>query len=389
MLNNPGLLGRLTPAEFLKKYWQKKPLLIRQAVPNFQSPVTPDDLAGIACQELANVRLVQQSSGKNGWTVEDGPFQESRFAGLPESNWTILVQEMEKWVPQIERLRQKFNFIPDWRTDDVMVSYAADQGSVGPHVDNYDVFLLQGMGQRRWQIGATRLDKENFIPDIELRILQKFRPDHEWILNPGDMLYLPPKIPHYGVAIGPCMTYSFGFRSPSANELLSALLESSGDDLDQIFYSDPDLKLQKNSGEIASDAVKKAIDLLRSLPVEPDEAVHWFGRLITQNRRHEPLDPPKRKLSSYAGMLTKKSNAQGLHKNPEVRFAYSKSKRNSVELFIDGNEIILSTAMTPIVKKLCGGVVFTTSYLSMIDPDSAEAKLILSLCNQGYLVSAD
>jgi 50S ribosomal protein L16 3-hydroxylase len=185
------------------------------------------------------------------------------------------------------------------------------------------------------------------------------------------------------------MTYSIGFRSPSANELLSTFIESSAEELDHLFYSDPDLKLQKNPGEIARDAVDKAIALLRSLPIDPDEAVHWFGRLVTQNRRHEPLPPPKKKVSTFEGLLSKKSLAKGLLKSPEVRFAFSKVKRNSVELFIDGNEIILSAGMLPMVKKLCDGHIYTNSELTKMDPHSGPAKLLLSLFNQGYLVGKE
>ena len=184
-------LGQHTPAGFLQHYWQQKPLLIRQALANDALPtLSPDELAGLACETDIESRLILEKDGPHPWQLENGPFDAERFASLPESHWTLLVQDVDKFVPQVAELLQWFRFVPDWRIDDVMISYAIDQGSVGPHVDNYDVFLLQIHGRRRWRISTQPIADDNFIPDIPLNILQQFDAEQEWLLEPGDMLYL-------------------------------------------------------------------------------------------------------------------------------------------------------------------------------------------------------
>jgi len=204
------MLGDIEPSEFLRDYWHKKPLLIRNAIPGFKGLLNPDELIELASLEDAQSRLV--TFDKNRWSLENGPFEKRRFRKLPEY-WTILVQGVNHFLPEGAKLLGQFDFIPHARLDDLMVSFAPDGGGVGPHFDSYDVFLLQGMGCRRWQISAQQ-DSE-LIPDAPLRILARFEPEQEWILEPGDMLYLPPKYAHNGVAIGNSMTYSIGFRAPS------------------------------------------------------------------------------------------------------------------------------------------------------------------------------
>ena len=216
-------LGDLPVEVFLQDYWQQKPLLVRQAFPKFQSPLSPDELAGLAC-DTDTARLVLEKGGKTPWEVRHGPLRKKDFAKLPSSHWTLLVNDIEKLLPEFSEIIEPFRFIPDWRIDDLMISYAVDAGSVGPHVDAYDVFLLQAYGQRRWQISTAACTEDNFIPDLDLRIMQHFSAEQEWVLEPGDMLYLPPDLPHYGVAVGECMTYSIGFRAPSRADLLEDLL---------------------------------------------------------------------------------------------------------------------------------------------------------------------
>ncbi|WP_187300613.1 cupin domain-containing protein, partial [Mizugakiibacter sediminis] len=203
----------MPPARFLREYWQKRPLLIRGAFPDFAPPLTPDDLAGLACEELALSRLVLRDRRRDRWTLRNGPFDEAAFAALPRSDWTLLVQDVDKWDADVAALLRHFRFLPTWRVDDVMVSYAADGGGVGAHVDQYDVFLLQGLGRRRWSISADPRAPKDFRDDVELKQLRTFAPTHAWLLEPGDMLYLPPGVPHDGVAVGPCMTLSVGMRA--------------------------------------------------------------------------------------------------------------------------------------------------------------------------------
>eukprot|EP00292_Cryptomonas_paramecium_P023422 CAMPEP_0113711920 /NCGR_PEP_ID=MMETSP0038_2-20120614/31063_1 /TAXON_ID=2898 /ORGANISM="Cryptomonas paramecium" /LENGTH=192 /DNA_ID=CAMNT_0000638307 /DNA_START=244 /DNA_END=819 /DNA_ORIENTATION=- /assembly_acc=CAM_ASM_000170 len=191
---------------------------------NFKSPITPDELAGLACEDEVESRLVinweslpkTQSKGKQPWELRHGPFKAKEFSKLPETCYTLLVQEVNRYVPEVSDLLQRFSFVPNWRVDDVMVSYAAKNGGVGPHVDNYDVFLVQGLGTRKWTIStrAVPLDEERLLPDVDLRILADgVKPEAVWELSPGDILYLPPRVPHLGVAMDdPCMTFSIGFR---------------------------------------------------------------------------------------------------------------------------------------------------------------------------------
>ncbi|HEX7768542.1 MAG TPA: cupin domain-containing protein, partial [Dokdonella sp.] len=208
----------MTPARFLREHWQKRPLLVRGAFPAFEPPLRPEDLAGLACEELALSRIVVGDARRDRWNVRNGPFAESDFAKLPKSHWTLLVQDVDKWDADVAALPGHFGFLPGWRIDDVMVSYAEDGGSVGAHVDQYDVFLLQGLGRRHWMISTDPAAPRAFRDDVELKLLSTFTPTHDWVLEPGDMLYLPPGVPHHGVARGACMTFSIGMRAPSQAE---------------------------------------------------------------------------------------------------------------------------------------------------------------------------
>ena len=214
------ILGGISAREFLRDYWQKKPLLIRQAIPGFQSPISPDELAGLSLEEDVESRLVIEH-GESPWELRRGPFTEHTYQQLPERDWTLLVQAVDQLVPDVAELIEHFRFLPNWRIDDVMISYAAPGGGVGPHFDNYDVFLLQAHGQRRWRIGQMCDSESPMLAHGDLRILADFQGTEEWVLEPGDMLYLPPRLAHFGTAEDACMTYSVGFRAPSAAEVLT------------------------------------------------------------------------------------------------------------------------------------------------------------------------
>ena len=277
------LLGGLSPAEFLRDYWQKRPLLIRGAVPGFRSPLAPEELAGLACEEGVAARIVLEKDGHTPWEVRYAPFEEEDFTTLPASHWTVLVTDVEKHVPELREVIEPFRFIPDWRIDDLMISYAAPEGSVGPHVDAYDVFLLQGWGRRRWQIATRPVSPEDFVPGLELRILREFTPEQEWVLEPGDMLYLPPGLAHHGVAVDACMTYSVGFRAPSHRELLTDLLEDRLEAIDpHARYGDPDLSPQADPAAIGPEALAKVRAILAQyLTLDDDDLAPWLGRYLT------------------------------------------------------------------------------------------------------------
>ncbi|PPE68886.1 cupin domain-containing protein [Caldimonas thermodepolymerans] len=232
-----SLLGGLTPAQFMRRHWHKKPLLIRQAVPGLEPLVSRAELFELAGRDDVESRLIVH--GERGWTLRHGPLPRRALPPLSRPGWTVLVQGVDLQVDAVHALMQQFRFVPDARLDDLMISYATDGGGVGPHFDTYDVFLLQVHGRRRWRIG--RLDDPQLVPGVPLKILANFEPEEEWVLEPGDMLYLPPRWAHDGIAEGECMTYSVGFRSPRrselAREVLVRMLEAQEED--EVLYRDP------------------------------------------------------------------------------------------------------------------------------------------------------
>jgi 50S ribosomal protein L16 3-hydroxylase len=281
----PSPLG-LPPAQFLRDYWQKRPLLIRNAFPGYASPLEPEDLAGLACEDGALARLVRHDPATDAWSVRHGPFAEEEFPALPDHDWTLLVQDMDKWDADLRALLDRFDFLPRWRIDDIMVSFAATGGSVGAHVDQYDVFLLQARGHRRWQVDAGPSPPLEFRNDVELKLLREFHPTHDWVLGPGDMLYLPPGVPHHGVAVDPCLTFSVGMRAPSAAELLGDFVDTlAADAPESLRYADPGLAPAADPFEIDAAAMARVVEALNALRMrDPDRLGDWFGSFITTYR---------------------------------------------------------------------------------------------------------
>ena len=264
---------------FLQEYWQQKPLLIRQALPGYISAISPDELAGLALEEEVESRLVV--GGGNNWSLRHGPFTEQDFLDLPQQDWTLLVQAVDLWVPQVQQLLELFAFLPLWRLDDVMVSFACPGGSVGPHFDQYDVFLLQVAGTRRWQIGGQCDGSTPLKADCQIRMLESFSSREEWLLEPGDMLYLPPGIAHWGVAESECLTYSIGFRSPNIADLLADLaveLMAQGYDA---HYRDPAMSQALAGPDIAQAFVAQAKQQLWQAIDNDDLIGDWFARFMT------------------------------------------------------------------------------------------------------------
>ena len=343
----PGLPLGMPAATFLRDYWQKRPLLIRQAFPDFETPVQPEDLAGLACEETALARVISHDRATDGWTVRTGPFQEDDFPGMPDHDWTLLVQDVDKWDPDVRALIQHFDFLPRWRMDDVMISFAATGGSVGAHVDQYDVFLLQAYGHRRWQIDASesingKRPPLDFRDDVDIKLLKRFKVTHDWVLAPGDMLYLPPNVPHNGVAEDPCLTFSFGMRAPAAAELISDYLDTLiMDASEDIRYHDPDLKVPEDPNEIDTLAMNRVVAALNAIRMnDPDRLGDWFGRFITTYRaagevtaNGEPL-PPEEIESALAGGFV-------LGRHPWARLAWRRASRGA-SLYCSGLEFALS-----------------------------------------------
>jgi 50S ribosomal protein L16 3-hydroxylase len=317
-----GPLGQLEPDEFLRDYWQKEPLLIRQAFADFSPELGIDDIAGLACEELAEARLVSGSFPRHDWQLEYGPFDEARLQALPDTGWTLLVQDVEKHYPPLAGLVDRFDFLPRWRIDDLMVSVAAPGGSVGPHVDQYDVFLLQAAGHRRWQIAAT-CDPQ-LRSGTELNVLESFEPEQEWTLGPGDMLYLPPGVAHHGVAIDTAMTWSIGMRAPSSADLLQALGEWLAAHRDEgRRYADPDLASTNSRSEIDAATVQRFSELAGAATRGADFDT-FLGTFLSRYRLpHEPLGPPEPTLADDLGRALAAGST--LRHNPWSRLLWTRS----------------------------------------------------------------
>ncbi|WP_374264811.1 JmjC domain-containing protein [Zoogloea sp.] len=282
------LLGGLSAEEFLAEYWQKKPLLVRQAIPGFTGVVTKEELFQLARDPDVESRYVTHDG--HTWEVIHGP-QKAADLRRKKHPWTVLVSGLNLFCPDGDALLHRFDFIPQARLDDLMVSYAVDNGGVGPHFDNYDVFLLQGIGQRRWLISDQ--DDRSLVEDAPLKILQDFQPVYDWVLEPGDMLYLPPHWAHNGIAIGECTTYSIGFRSPTSQELAQQFLVHLQDtlQLDGI-YADPDLVRQDHSAQISDTMIDRVAETLRRITWDRDDVRSFLGAYLTEPKPHVFFDCP-------------------------------------------------------------------------------------------------
>ncbi len=288
------LLGGLTPATFMRRHWQKKPLLIRQAIPGFQPLLDRGELLDLAAQEEVESRLVVQArpDGSQNWRFRHGPFGRKALPPFKQPGWTLLVQGVDLLDARVHALMNQFRFVPDARLDDLMISYATDGGGVGPHFDSYDVFLLQAHGQRRWRIGRQK--DLSLQPDMPLKILAHFEPEMEFVLNPGDMLYLPPRYAHDGVAQGECMTYSIGFRSSSKSELASELLQRLAEDvLDddaQVLYRDPQQTAVAQSGAVPATLLEFARAAVADALRDPLALQRVLGEYLSEPKGHVHFD---------------------------------------------------------------------------------------------------
>ena len=305
------LLGGLSPAAFLRGTWQREARLVRQAIPRFEGFLDRAGMFALARREDVESRLVVRQSGR--WTLEHGPFTARRLAALPARDWTLLVQGVNLHDDRGAALLDRFDFLPRARLDDLMVSYAAPGGGVGPHFDSYDVFLLQGSGRRRWRV-STQHDLE-LVPDLPLRILARFRPEQSWVLDPGDMLYLPPRYAHDGVAEEACLTWSIGFRAPAWGELASQFLSDLADHVElDGRYADPGAAVTRSPGRLPERLVRDTEAALRRVTWSRRHVEDFLGRQLSEPKPQVFFDPPVRPLGPAAFSRALASRALALHR---------------------------------------------------------------------------
>jgi 50S ribosomal protein L16 3-hydroxylase len=325
------MLGGMSYHEFLRDYWQKKPLLIRQAFPNFQNTIKKNDLFLMASQDDVLSRLIKYE--QNQWQLFDGPMPKAKLKKA-QGLWTLLVQGVNYLVPEVQAILNKFNFIPYARLDDVMISYAISGAGVGPHFDSYDVFLLQGEGKRLWQTSAQK--DQTLLSEMPVKILKKFKPTQEWILEPGDMLYLPPNYAHNGVAIGESITYSIGFRAPSYQELTTEFLGFLQEhNCMKGIYQDPDLKYTKEAARIPATMIAHVSDLIHKVKWDKKNITEFLGVYLTQPKAHIFFDSPEDAMTKK--QFIKHLRQYGIRLHAKTQMLYQKDS-----LFINGECISLN-----------------------------------------------
>lgn len=361
------LLGGMTPAQFMRRHWQKKPLLVRQAIAGFKPPVLRSELFALAAQEGVESRLVQLAKGA--WKLRHGPFSRRSLPALQQPDWTLLVQGVDLHDDAVHALMQQFRFVPEARLDDLMISYATNGGGVGPHFDSYDVFLLQAHGRRRWRIGRQK--DLALRDDIPLKVLAQFEPEEEFVLEPGDMLYLPPRYAHDGIAEGECMTYSIGFRAPAraelAQELLVRLAEDAADaDDNPVLYRDARQEAVAQPAAIPESLHGFAREALRRALAEPLVLERALGEYLTEPKPSVWFEPEP------AGVML-----EGVRLDRRSRMMY-----DAHHVFINGESYRAAGRDATLMRRLADERQLSARDLARASDDALE--LLSSWCDAGW-----
>jgi 50S ribosomal protein L16 3-hydroxylase len=382
----------LDAERFLATYWQHRALLLPGALAGITSPIEPDELAGLACEAEVESRIVREHGPDRPWQVSHGPFDEAVFAGLPETHWSLLVQDVDKHVPAVATLLACFDFLPDWRLDDIMVSWAEDGGSVGPHLDQYDVFLVQVQGRRRWRIDGRATPSTAILPDLDLRILRYFEPDQDWLLGPGDVLYLPPGVPHWGIAEGPCMTWSVGLRAPAWRELAADwfqhLVEQRGGDGR---WHDPAPAGAAPAELPPSLAASVREHIERLLAAGDDDLFHrWLGTSLTEQKPNIALLPPEPHWP-VDDILALLHQQQRLMRDGASRLLFLRAAAPGAPdlLFANGACHGLAPGRTPFLAALCRRPALEHAAVARWLADADCAELLATLFNAGHFLIPD
>ena len=333
--------GSMSVATFLARYWQQRPLLIKGAFPGFVDPLSPEELAGLACEDAVDSRLV--FTRKNTWELHSGPFTERDFTALPARNWTLLVQAVDQWVPDVKKLLASVPFLPNWRVDDVMISYATPNGGVGPHFDYYDVFLVQGAGSRLWKTGQQCSERDLLRTGSGLKLLKEFHTEQEWLLEPGDVLYVPPGVAHWGVSRDNSLCYSLGFRAPSLGDMLLGYGEFlAGQASADLRFTDPARKQPLRPGEIDRASLQQAHGMLTTALADAASFKRWFGCQMTEPKNPDLISPQRKLPDLRKGSVT-------LAVNSASRMAWQQHGKQML-LFADG--ACIESVSSPTLLKL-------------------------------------
>lgn len=380
------LLGKISQSEFLSRYWQKRPLLLKKALVPFPDVISPEEVGGMSCDPRVESRLILEKGGKQPWELKRGPFKPAMFKKLPKTHWTVLVNGVDRFIPRVNAFLDHFSFIPFWRMDDIMVSYADDKGNVGAHVDNFDVFLVQAAGKREWMIEDRPVLKDDFIPDLPVRLLKKFKPTNRWVLEAGDILYLPPRFPHHGIARGKgCMTISVGFRAPTNSEILNSVVASALSQIDeQARYSDPDL-VSQSPGEIPAAALRKISQTIQHTIGSESFVGDWLGRFATESYDDVNLEATAHPVSP-AQVRSELKNASFVVRAEGARLAYIRSGRSSIAFFANGERQELRAKAAQCAELLADHVVLPAEKLVPLLGDLSVRKLLSALLSAGAIV---
>ena len=366
-------LGALAATAFLRRCWQKEPLLVRGAISGFTGLFSAQELFALARRDDVESRLVVRDGAH--WSLAHGPFRRADFKSLPARNWTLLVQGVNLVDPAGDALLRRFSFLPFARLDDLMVSYAAPGGGVGPHFDSYDVFLLQGFGHRRWRFG--RQDDLTLKPRLPLKILQRFVPAHDEVLAPGDMLYLPPHYAHDGVAVDACTTYSIGFRAASATDLAAAFLDFLRDGLDLPGrYADPDLAPVRAPAEIDPAMRRRYEQLLKGIAWDRTTIARFLGCWLSEPKPHVFFVPPKPPLSRAAFRARMARHGVRLDTRTQLLF-------DAVHVFINGAALPWPATGREALRQLANARALASRRAGVMSPEATT--ILYNWYRDGYV----
>lgn len=371
-------INALTHAEFLKEYWQKKPLLIKGGFTDFEDPIEPEELAGLAMEDDIESRLITNHDDK--WESYHGPFED--FSLLTETNSTLLVQAVDHWHPVAAELLEPFRFIPNWRIDDLMISYSTPGGGVGPHLDQYDVFIIQGEGKRHWRVGMPDPNLKEVAQNKSLLQVEQFNAIIDEVLEPGDILYIPPGCPHEGYAVENALNYSVGFRAPDTKDFLSNFADYLIDnELGKARYSDKTLTLRESSGELNTGEVEKIQSLMLDAIQDKEVIKRWLGNYLSQPKHDMDLLPLGEPISSDE--LANYLSSHVINRAGGVRTFYQLFE-DSILLSINSETFSLPINMLDAAKLLTDLTYFEASKIIPSVTCLEFAEMLTKLINEGY-----